>query len=49
MINPHKLPNECGVKLKTKYGYCKSYGCKKYGGYCVIHKNSINNQNTVVI
>jgi len=41
-INPNKLHNECGVKLKTKNGYCKSKGSKIYGGYCGLHKNVIS-------
>ena len=49
IVNPHKLPKECGVKLKTKDGYCKSKGCKKYGGYCGMHKNTPTNENTVII
>ena len=38
-INPNKLPFECGVKLKTKDGYCVSYGKKMYGGFCGKHFN----------
>lgn len=38
-INPHKLSHECGVKLKTKDGYCKSKGCKSFNGYCGMHNN----------
>lgn len=49
IINPNKLPKECGVKLKTKNGYCKSKGCKKYGGYCGMHKNIVNNPSILII
>jgi len=49
IINPNKLPKECGVKLKTKNGYCKSKGCKKYSGYCGMHKSIVNNPNIVVL
>lgn len=49
MINPNKLLKECGVKLKTKNGYCKSKGCKKYGDYCGMHKSIVNNQSIIVL
>jgi hypothetical protein len=51
IINPNKLPKECGVKLKTKDGYCKSKICKKYNGYCGMHKNVVKilNEDTVII
>ncbi len=43
-INPNKLPFQCGVKLKTKDGYCVAYGKKIYGGFCGKHcKNKTNN------
>lgn len=53
-INPHKLPHQCGVKLKTKDGYCVAYGKKMYGGFCGKHcktpKNTdITVENTLVI
>ena len=36
-INPNKQSHECGVKLKTKPGYCLSLGKNKYGGFCGKH------------
>lgn len=36
IINPNKLPHECGVKLKTKEGYCILPG--KYDGFCGKHQ-----------
>lgn len=36
-IKINELPKECGVKLKTKDGCCKSMGKSKYGGFCGIH------------
>jgi hypothetical protein len=39
-INPDKLENECGVKLKTKLGFCKSIGKELYDGFCGVHYNA---------
>ena len=41
IINPDKKPHECGVKLKTKSGYCISTGKFKYGGFCGKHSNNL--------
>jgi len=38
-INPNKLPNKCGAKLKTKTGYCEFIGKPIYGGFCGRHSN----------
>ena len=40
-INPNKLPHECGVKLKTKNGYCECSAKLLYGGFCGRHANYI--------
>lgn len=48
LINPNKLPHQCGIKYKSKQGYCLSLGKQLYGGYCGIHKINnltINNNN----
>jgi hypothetical protein len=39
LINPNKLAHECGVKFKSKPGYCICIGKQLYGGYCGIHKS----------
>ena len=41
-INPEKKPGECGVKLKTKNGYCTAAG--KYNGFCKTHTTSPSTQ-----
>lgn len=41
IINPNKEPNECGVKLKTKPGYCMSTSKIKYGGFCGKHCSNL--------
>ena len=35
-----KLPHECGAKLKTKDGYCKSTGRQCYNGFCGKHSTA---------
>jgi hypothetical protein len=45
-INPNKLPFQCGVKLKTKDGYCVAFGKKIYGGFCGKH---CKNQKTNIV
>jgi len=42
IINPDKKSYECGVKLKTKSGYCISTGKIKYGGFCGKHSNNLH-------
>lgn len=48
LINPNKLQHECGIKFKSKPGYCISIGKQLYGGYCGIHKvkNTLNHSAT---
>jgi hypothetical protein len=46
-INPDKLPNKCGAKLKTKNGYCESTGKSIYGGFCGRHSNCNVQQTTI--
>jgi hypothetical protein len=50
-INPDKLENECGMKLKSKDGFCKLKCNQKYGGFCFIHGKNyqlLGNQNNVI-
>ena len=42
-VNPNKKAHECGVKFKTKNGYCESIGKKMYDGKCGVHKPKISN------
>jgi hypothetical protein len=59
-INPEKLEYECGMKFKSKNGYCKMKCKEEYGGFCYIHRitkkslkssndTSITNDNNVLI
>jgi hypothetical protein len=58
-INPEKLEYECGMKFKSKNGYCKMKCKEEYGGFCYIHRktktslknntSSSNNDNNVLI
>jgi hypothetical protein len=44
VLNPNKKENECGVKFKSKNGYCCSLSKEIYGGFCGLHKlKNINN------
>ena len=45
-INPNKLLTQCGVKFKTKDGFCQSHGKTIYGGLCGIHFKMVNKNNT---
>lgn len=40
-INPNKLTHQCGVKFKSKLGYCEASGKECYGGFCGVHKGSL--------
>ena len=57
-INPQKLEDECGMKFKSKSGYCKMKCKEEYGGFCYIHRktktslksnNSTNDNNNTLI
>ena len=39
-INPEKLEHECGMKFKSKNGYCKMKCKEEYGGFCYVHRKT---------
>jgi hypothetical protein len=43
VISPNKDTNLCGVKLKSKNGFCSKSGMPKYNGLCCIHGKQNNN------
>ncbi len=51
-VNPDKLEHECGMKLKSKDGYCKLKCKEEYGGFCHIHRKMnviLNNDNNILV
>ena len=48
-VNPNKLEGQCGMKLKSKDGFCTKKSNALYGGFCFLHSNVQNNNNTIVV